>query len=61
LHADRSTASVAAVREWNSATMFLLEPLIAQRANALLEEDRCPNRVPNHVPKSADLASLEGT
>lgn len=38
LHAERSKAYAAAVRTWNTATMFVFEALIAQRARAVLEE-----------------------
>lgn len=38
LHAARSEAYAAAVRAWNTATMFLFEALIAQRARGLLED-----------------------
>jgi hypothetical protein len=38
LHAERSRAYAAAVRAWNTATMFVFEALIAQRARAVLEE-----------------------
>jgi hypothetical protein len=38
LHADRSKAYATAVRVWNTATMFVFEALIAQRARAVLED-----------------------
>jgi hypothetical protein len=38
LHPARSQAYAAAVRAWNTATMFVFEALIAQRARHVLEE-----------------------
>jgi hypothetical protein len=38
LHEGRSRAYAEAIRAWNTATMFLFEALIAQRAKAVLEE-----------------------
>ena len=38
LHPERSRAYAAAVRTWNTATMFVFEALIAQRASGVLEE-----------------------
>jgi hypothetical protein len=38
LHADRSKAYAAAIRAWNTATMFLFEALIATRARGVLED-----------------------
>ena len=38
LHPERSKAYAAAVRAWNTATMFVFEALIAQRGRAVLEE-----------------------
>jgi DNA-binding transcriptional regulator YbjK len=69
LDAERSRTYAEAVRAWNSATMFVFEALIAQRARQLLEDvavhfisrDRSKLADELIVPRLRALGLLEST